>query len=198
MKSPIALGLVVCLTTAHVPLYAGDTASGPIARAVAAHAERLAAEPMEQAPRQAAGDASRLELRWDELQPLIRGQRVTVTLTDGNDVRGEVVAVRDDAMVLDLDRRSRAEGASAGGTLARPSVSLIRLERSTGTGGRTLGTIIGVLTGVVVGGYVTGSVADSAGTGIPLFLGLASGITLAGYYTGRRLDRRFALIRVIP
>ena len=104
------------------------------------------------------------------------------------------MAVRDDALVMDV----AAGSVQRDGTIARGSVATIRLERSRGGWGRHLGTVIGVLSGVVVGGYVSARAADSAGTGIPLFLGIASAITIAGYYAGRQLDRTTTTIRVIP
>jgi hypothetical protein len=195
MKSTITLALVTCLAASHVPLHAHRPSAGPFARALA-DADPLVASPMPQAP-SPSGAASVLELRWEELQPLILGQRVTVTLADGATVHGDVLAVRDDALVVDVGRRPVPAAAQPGGRLPRSAVATIRLERAGGGGGRNLGTIIGVLTGVVVGGYVTSQVADSAGTGIPLFLGLASAITAGGYYAGRRIDRRITIIRVV-
>ena len=57
--------------------------------------------------------------------------------------------------------------------------------------------MLGVLTGVVIGGWVSAEAADSAGTGLPLFLGIASGITVAGYCAGKHLTRRVTVIRVV-
>jgi hypothetical protein len=196
MKSTITLALVTCLAASHVPLHAHLPPAGPFARALA-DVEPLAASPMPQPAPAPPEAAALLELRWEELQPLILGQRVTVTLADGASVQGDVLAVRDDALVVDVGRRPVPAAVQPGGRLPRSAVATIRLERTGGAGGRNLGTIIGVLTGVVVGGYVTSQVADSAGTGIPLFLGLASAITAGGYYAGRRIDRRITIIRVV-
>ena len=140
-----------------------------------------------------------LELKWDELTPMIRGHRVEVTLADGTNVRGEAIAVREDTLVLDVSGSSNPQTYPNGnGSIPRGAVVLIQLERSRGSSAKTLGTVIGVLAGVVVGGYVSATVAESAGSGIPLFLGLASGMTLAGYQAGKQLDRQLTSIKVVP
>jgi hypothetical protein len=140
-----------------------------------------------------------LELKWDELAPMIRGQRVEVTLADSTTVTGEAIAVREDTIVLDVSRSSNTQNYPNGnGSIPRGAVVLVQLERSQGSGAKTLGTVVGVLAGVVVGGYVSGTVADSAGVGIPLFLGLASGITVAGYQVGKQMDRQLTTIKLVP
>jgi hypothetical protein len=146
---------------------------------------------------QTSSEASRtgaLSLRWNELAPVIQGQRVAVSLTDGRTVRGEVMAVRDDALVVDISRGS----VPGDGTIPRASVTTIRLKRTPGGWGRHLGTVLGVLSGLVIGGWVTAETTDSAGTGIPLFLGVASAMTVGGYYAGKQLDQKETVIQVVP
>lgn len=192
----------VWICTAAVP--AQGAPPGPLALAVAREAHRIASsteDPRVVAPMGTprTADSRPVELRWNELAPMIQGQRVTVTLAGGQTVAGTAVTVRDDALVMDVkessDRRTYPNGS---GTFPRATISRITLQRTRGSSGRTLGTVIGVLTGVVVGGYVAETTTDSAGTGIPLFLGLASGTTIAGYYVGRELDREVTEIRVVP
>lgn len=138
-----------------------------------------------------------LEMHWNELAPLIGGQRVTLLLSDGVTVKGEVVAIRQDAILLDVS--SATKGYTKGsGSVPRTSLTQINLERRRGAWGRTIGTVLGVLTGLTVGGYVAGTHANSAGTGIPLFLGVAGAISVGGYYAGKALDRRVTHIRVVP
>jgi hypothetical protein len=140
-----------------------------------------------------------LELKWNELSSMIAGHQVELTLPEGATIRGEAVAVREDALVIDVQRSSGAKAYPKGSaTIPRASVSLIKLERARGSAGRTLGTIGGVLTGLVVGGYTASVATDNASTAIPLFLGMATGISIAGYYLGRAADRRVTVIRVVP
>ena len=142
------------------------------------------------------GESKPLEMRWNELAPLIGGQRVEVLLNDGIKVKGEVIAVREDTILLDVS--AAAKGYPKGnGTVARSSLMQINLERRRGAWGRTLGTVLGILTGLTVGGYAAAH-TDSAGAGIPTFLGISSAIGTGGYYLGKRLDRRVTKIRIVP
>jgi hypothetical protein len=43
--------------------------------------------------------AKPLVVRWSELAPMMTGQSVTLTLTDGMQVKGQAVAVREDALL---------------------------------------------------------------------------------------------------
>ena len=199
MDRLLRLLLTVCLALSTTSLVAQDRSPGFLARAATREGGRLAAEPP--APARQINNASTgvLELRWSELAPLLQGTRVDITLTDGTMLHGEILALRDDGLVMDVSSSSKETTYRRGsGMVPRVAVSLIRLERSRGAWGRHLGTVIGVLSGVVIGAYVTGRAADSASLGIPLFLSVASGITVAGYYGGRRLDRRVTTIRVMP
>ena len=141
-------------------------------------------------------ESTPLEMKWSELAPLIGGQRVALVLTDGITVKGEVIAVREEAILLDVSSAVRGY-AKGNGAVPRSSLVLINLERRRGGWGRTIGTVIGVLTGLTVGGYAAAK-TNSAGAGIPTFLGVASGISVAGYYAGRELDKRVTHIRVVP
>ncbi|HUS08135.1 MAG TPA: hypothetical protein VMZ52_17665 [Bryobacteraceae bacterium] len=125
-------------------------------------------------------------LKWSELARLVQGRQVEIKLPDGATLKGEAVVVREDALVI------------GNTTVPRASLTLIKLQRPHGSWGRKLGTVLGSLTGLVVGGYVASRVADSAGSGIPLFLGMASAGTLGGYYLGRAIDHRTTWIMVLP
>jgi hypothetical protein len=140
-----------------------------------------------------------LELKWSELAPLISNHVVQVSLSTGGTVRGEIVAVRDDSLVIDVRSSSDSKAFPKGSaSVPRSSVALLKVERTHGSWGRTIGTTLGVLTGLAVGGYTAGSTADSAGKAIPLFLVVAGGISVAGYFLGRSLDRHVTTIRIVP
>jgi hypothetical protein len=140
-----------------------------------------------------------LELKWGELAPIIAGHRVELTLTDGIQVKGEAVVVRDDALVMDVKNTTGEKAYPKGsGSVPRNMVSTIKVERTRGSWGRSIGTVIGVMAGLAVGGYVAYVTADSAGTGIPIFLGVASATAIGGYYAGRGLDKRTTLIKIVP
>ena len=120
-----------------------------------------------------------------------------LTLAQGTKIKGEAIAVREGALLLDVKKASKSyEKGNA--LIPRASLSLIKVEREGGSWGRRLGTVIGVLTGLVVGGYVAARAGNSAAAVIPLFLGMASAATIGGYYAGRGLDKQATLIRVVP
>ena len=130
---------------------------------------------------------------------MIGGHRVQLVLPDATMITGEAVAVRDDALVVDVKSTSNAKAYPKGSaSIPRASVKLIQVERQRGSWGKNLGMAVGIITGVVVGGYVAGTTADSAGTGIPIFLGIAAAGTIGGYYIGKGLDQRITLIKIIP
>ena len=41
-----------------------------------------------------------VEVKWKELAPLIKGYDVTLELIDGVKVRGEVIAIREDSILI--------------------------------------------------------------------------------------------------
>jgi len=139
-----------------------------------------------------------VELKWDELNTAIYGHSVELTLPGAYTVKGEVVAVRDDAMFLNVKKTSDIKAYPRGNAvIPRSSVTLLNLERR-GSNWRTMGTVIGVLSGVVVGGYIAGKTATSPGGGVAIFLGTASAASLAGRVAGGAADRKTTMIRIVP
>ena len=139
----------------------------------------------------AMAESKPLELRWSELDPVISGHRVSVLLTDGKTTKGEVVAVREDSLLIDARETSHA-------SIPKNSINLIRLEKARGAWGRGMGVTLGMLTGVSVGGYVVATHASSAGTAVAIFLPIAAAIAAGGYYVGRQLDKGGTSIKVVP
>ena len=48
-----------------------------------------------------AGEPRRVEVAWNELEQVVSGRKVALTLPDGTHLTGRVTAVRDDALLLD-------------------------------------------------------------------------------------------------
>jgi len=139
-----------------------------------------------------------LELRWNELNAAIYGQVVEITLPGASTVKGEVGAIREDALVLEVKKTSNAKAFPLGNAvIPRSSIALLKLEKHSGKTGRPLGTTIGVIAGVVLGGYIAAKTADDAGPGIAVFLATSSAIAVTGYLLGRAADKRTTLIRVV-
>ena len=138
-----------------------------------------------------------VELKWDELNSAIYSQRIELRLP-GATIRGDVAAVRTDALVLDVKKTSDSKVFPKGNAvIPRSDVTLLKVE-SRGSHWRVLGTVLGVLGGVVVGGYIAAKTASDAGPGIAIFLGSASAITVAGSMAGHNLDKHTRVIRVVP
>jgi hypothetical protein len=140
-----------------------------------------------------------LELKWGELSPIIGGQQVQLVLPEGTAIKGEAIAVREEALVMDVKRTSNAKAYPKGSaTIPRASVTLIQVEKRRGSWGKKIGTVVGVLSGVMLGSYVVVR-SNSAGVGgFAAFLGIASVGTVGGYYVGKELDRRVILIKIVP
>jgi hypothetical protein len=139
-----------------------------------------------------------VELKWSELNTTINGQMVELTLPGAFKVKGDVLAVREDALVLDVKRTSDAKAFPRGNAvIPRASVTLLKLEQQHGSHWRTMGTVLGVLGGVVVGGYIAGKTANSAGSGIAIFIATASAASVAGNVAGGAADKKTRMIRVV-
>jgi hypothetical protein len=130
---------------------------------------------------------------------LISAQIVEFTMTGGATLRGEVVAVRDEGLVMEVRKTSDAKAYPKGnGTIPRASLTTLRLFRTRGKWGRGLGTTLGVLTGISLGSYTAFETANSTGAGIAVFLAIAGATSVAGYFVGRSADQRVTSIRIVP
>jgi hypothetical protein len=140
-----------------------------------------------------------LELKWNELSPLIAGRIVELVVPGGATVRGEVAAVREDALVLDVRQSSDAKAYPKGNAaIPRTSVMLLQVQRERGKWGRSIGTTLGVITGLGLGGYTAAKTADSAGAGVAIVVAIAGAGAVGGYFAGTALDHKTTEIRVIP
>jgi hypothetical protein len=140
-----------------------------------------------------------LELKWSELSSTIRGRSIELTLPEGVTVRGEVIVVREEALVVNVrktsDKKAYPKGNAA---IPRASVTVLSLKESGGHWGRKIGSGLGALSGVLAGGYVAERTASSPGSALAIFGVIAGAATLGGYFIGRSADTRTTLIRVVP
>jgi hypothetical protein len=139
-----------------------------------------------------------VELKWDELHDIIYRHSVELTLPGAYTVKGDVAAVRADALVLDIKKTSDTKAFPKGnGVIPRSSITFLKVEQRGKSNWHTMGTIIGVLSGVVLGGYIAGRTATDVGPGIAIFLTSASAISVAGFLAGRSIEKKTTMIRVI-
>jgi hypothetical protein len=142
-----------------------------------------------------------VELKWSELGPRIKGHNVELMLPDGVLLKGEVKAVREEALVLNVRRTSNSQAYPKGNAvIPRTSVSELSLKESRGKWGRSVGVSLGGLTGAA-GGYAATTYAnsgpDSAAAFLATFLVITGAGALAGYFLGRSADTRVTHIRVV-
>jgi len=147
----------------------------------------------------AIAETAPVELKWSELSFHVQGRDITLVLPDGASVSGEVEAVREDALVLNIKKTSSSNAHPKGNAvIARASVSVLSLKETRGKWGRTVGVALGTITGAGLGGYVAVNGSQSAGAGLTTFIAITAAGTLAGYFLGKTADGRGKLIRIIP
>jgi hypothetical protein len=147
----------------------------------------------------AVADPRPIELKWSELDPQIRGRKIELVLPDGALLNGEVEAVRENELVLNVKKTSDSKAHPRGNAvIPRASVNLLVLKESSGKWGRSIGVTLGALTGITLGTYVAIENTHSDATGLSTFLSLAGAGTLTGFFIGKSLDHRVKHIRVVP
>jgi hypothetical protein len=143
--------------------------------------------------------ASQLELKWNELGPVIAGHQVKLVLPGGAEIQGEAIAVREDTLLLNVkktsDRKSYPTGQNA---IPRASVTTLQFETVRGSGGKTIGVIVGALGGLILGGDLVAHTAHSEAAATSSFLGISTGSAIAGYYAGKASDRRVTTVKILP
>jgi len=147
----------------------------------------------------AMAESGAIELKWSELSFHIQGRDIELALPDGTSLKGEVEAVREDALVLNVKKTSAAAPHPKGNAvIPRDSVSTLLVKESRGKWGRKIGVALGSITGATLGGYAAATNADSSAAGLSTFLVITGAGTLAGYFLGKSADRRVTHIRIIP
>ncbi len=143
----------------------------------------------------AAADRAPAVLRWSELGSFLVDKRIAVVLPEGARIEGDVLAVRPDALILDIrktsDRRSYPKGQFA---LKRAGLSSLRIVRVAGPW-RMVGGIAGAVCGM--GLAFLGAYYESAALGWAGFLAGVPVGSLAGYYLGKAADREVTEIRIL-
>jgi hypothetical protein len=134
---------------------------------------------------------------WSELL-IIVGHNVSLSLPDGY-VEGKTLAVTRNALELDVEKTSNADTYPMGRvSIARSSVSVIKLRRSDNRAPRVASQIIGQA--AVMGGLFGALGSRNGLRGNLRGVGIQIGAATAGAAIGRRLDDRDVetLIRVVP
>lgn len=140
-----------------------------------------------------------IELKWDELASHVEGREIELVLPDATVLKGEVEALRDDALVLNVKNTSDSKAHPKGNAvIPRAAVTLISVRDSPGRWGRGIGVTLGTLCGMALGTYVAAEHSHSVGTGVSTFAAIAGAGTVAGYFIGKPADRRMTQICIVP
>jgi len=145
-----------------------------------------------------AAGATKVEVRWNQLSSLVLGHTVTLVLPGGTSVAGDVVAVRDDALALEIRKTSDSKVQPKGtAAIPRASVTTLQITDTKGTGGRILGVVVGVVVGMVAGGEIVAHSNTTEAAAVATFTGVAVAGAVGGYVAGRSIDSKTTIIRVV-
>ena len=148
------------------------------------------------APHAVAG-TSQIEVRWNGLSPIILSHRVSLVLPTGTAISGDVVAVGDDSLTMDVHKTSDRKQPKGKMSIPRASVKTLQMMDTNGTGGRILGVVVGVVGGLVAGGEIAAHGWNTeAGAVTLVMVGAAAGST-GGYFVGKGVDRHTTIIRIV-
>ncbi len=154
-----------------------------------------------------AADAARVRIAWQDLDPLVRGERVRIETRAGVSLEGRAITVDRDSLVVDVRRSSKPDLYPKGRTsIERASVVQIRVTRYVGNG-RKFGETVGGAAGLAAG--LAGAVAigfeenpETVGRrkvmiGVLVPAAIVGGL-VTGWLLGRVADREVTLIEIIP
>lgn len=141
---------------------------------------------------------NQVPITWGELGSFVADQRISTVLPDGAKLEGEVLAVRPESLVLDVQKSSRRKLYPLGQTeIPRASITEVLVIREQSAVMRVFGAILGGIGGAfgVSGlGYLTESLAvvlPALILGIPL-------AAAAGYCAGKLADRHTTRLKIRP
>lgn len=141
---------------------------------------------------------NQVEITWDELAGVIVQKRISTVLPDGVKLQGEVLAVRPESLVLDVQKSSRKKLHALGQTeIPRASITEVRVIRHRSAAMRIIGGTLGAIGGVFATGAV-GVATESVAAVLPCLLVLIPLSAVAGYYAGKAADRRTTRITIAP
>ena len=130
---------------------------------------------------------------------MVVGQRVAMVMPEGIRIKGEVLSVRDDGLLMNIRKTGNKKDYAKGQALIpRAHVSLITRRRRCGVGYRAILTPVGFLIGGGLGAGVMTGFGHSTPSDRGAYLGLTVMIaaTVGGYFWGKRLDTEVMHIKV--
>jgi len=152
-------------------------------------------------PHKLTAKTNAIELRWNELSGLAVGKDVNLHLTDGAQVQGELLAVRNDALSIDVGKTSNQAAYPKGQQeIPRASISTFEMKRLKTVRWRVAGTSAGVVGGIFTGaGVGVGLCRRSCGAGA-IWGGIGAGVAVGilGNRLGHEADMQRTVVKIIP
>ena len=144
-------------------------------------------------PLQAAGG---VQVSWQALAPLVEGKKISLVLPDSAHLRGTVVAVEKDQVILDIGKTSDPQAHPKGrATIPRTSFRSFEMTK-TRTLWKVLGTTIGLGTGLAIAVPVN-AYAHNEGDGAPLAIAAIIAVpTAVGFLVGWASDKKTVTVTV--
>ncbi len=139
-----------------------------------------------------------MDVRWEELRPLILKRHVKIADDEGNVTAGVVEEVTDAHIQL---RVRTVAGASATATenISRGRVQTIEFQRAQGKSRAIWSTVLalaGASSGLLIGAAETFG-EDGGGAAVAATVAITLGGAAAGYVIGRHRDTRTVILRVV-
>jgi hypothetical protein len=129
-----------------------------------------------------------LPLKWNQMAPLLTGEKVIVQLDGGGRLNGRVASVQPEGLVLKGHDQK----------VSRNSIRELRLVHMRARG-RIIGTVAGVFGGLAIAGGIAATHLFSGGNGVNALIVVAVvGLPVAGYFIGKAGDRQETLIQILP
>lgn len=139
-----------------------------------------------------------ISLRWTELERIVVPHTVELVLTDGVKLRGPALAVRDEALVVDIRKVSKnARYRKGEAAILRAEIARLSLVRIKGTFGKRLGEMA-VFTGssfAIVPLVFLGPLGNAT---LPAVIAIGAGAFYIGGKLGGKLDERRTRITILP
>jgi hypothetical protein len=142
-------------------------------------------------PGQMAAKTKELQLRWEDLAPLIVGKQIELLLPDGTFLYGKARGVGDEKLLIDVEASNATNHPKGQVEVARSLVDKLVLTRKT-IRWRLIGIAAGVIGGAAIGVaalYGGGEIHPEALLVIPL-------TAMIGYFAARSADSHEILIRI--
>ena len=137
-----------------------------------------------------------LRTTWRELAGVAAGKKISIVLPDGARLRGNVLAVENDKLVLDVTKTSDTRTFPKGTTsLPRASVRSFTMVQ-TRTLWKIIGTAIGLGGGLAIAAPVN-AYAHNEGDGAPLAVATIIAVpTALGFLAGWKADRKTVTVKI--